>query len=429
MKHAVAAMPHRLPGTRGWIARSLAACTLLLAACSTESGVETEESFELPLFHSIDSGTRDARNASSTFVVHFHEDHLYTLSDRVQRWDWMTGAEVPLDGADTSENGPTGGGQLHFSSKDGLVGRSQGGRVYPGAATDQPLLTAEGTGYLNVTYVEGYDQFAAYDATALMFHDRATGKLALRMPVEAGITKAVGGKRSYVTALPDFRIVVWPVEPDGQGLVLSGHRGKVIEMVYSADETRLASADSTGLVLVWELAGGTEVQRFEIEVSQAVPAASLAFFPDGATLAGNGKGGDIHFWSVDTGERISTFRATHRGIIDIDISDDGTLLAVGTSWTGRYDKNRITAKENFFEDPNLLSSGGTLVFGVTSVPVARTPATNGADATPDASNGAEPQRPARKSDSRDPAPRAAEDPPRDEHGESAVGGRREARLE
>jgi len=71
------------------------------------------------------------------------------VADQVQRWDWMTGLEVPLDApaADGEpENELTNGGQMHFSSPEGFVGLSQGGRVSAGTTKDQLLLTAKGTG-------------------------------------------------------------------------------------------------------------------------------------------------------------------------------------------------------------------------------------------------------------------------------------------
>ena len=59
-----------------------------------------------------------------------------------------------------------------------------------------------------------------------------------------------------------------------------------------------------------------EIQRFGIEVRQAVPTASLAFFPDGAVFADDG--GDLHFRSIDPGEQILAFLAANDTDTDTD---------------------------------------------------------------------------------------------------------------
>ncbi len=182
-----------------------------------------------------------------------------------------------------------------------------------------------------------------------------------------GAGLAGGGRGSYLTAVLDHRIVLWPVSEEGQGLVLSGHAVRVIEMAYNADESQAASVDADGVVIVWDLSTGAGVQRIQLEVSRAVPSASLVFHPRGEWLVAHGKGANILFWSVVSGELIHSIKVARHGVLDLDISDDGARLAVGTSYAGRYDQNRTQRQGRGEYDPQALTSGPALVFDLTGL--------------------------------------------------------------
>jgi WD40 repeat protein len=84
-----------------------------------------------------------------------------------------------------------------------------------------------------------------------------------------------------------------PFEPDDPPDKLVGHTGLVRTIAYSPDGATLASGGSDGLVIFW--AAGAEVRRLDPGVG---PVRAVAFAPDGLTLA---VGGDAGLVVVDVG--------------------------------------------------------------------------------------------------------------------------------
>ena len=363
----------------------LGLCLLCLTACGGSSEPEGRlngsvnicsssnpsqdypQSVNIRCLYRLDTGSLEFQAANSTRTVEFQGDTLYTLSTYVQQWDVATGEETLPADAEVKHTSFDNDEGLHFSQEYGYVGFSDGGRVYTDISVSDPLFESRGTGYKKVAYVDGWDMFAGYDNEALYFYDRATGEFISEQPIKQGISRVIGGQKSYVTALSDQRIVIWPTAEDGEGLVLAGHGGEIIELVYSDDETLLASADRTGTVILWDLTTGEEIRRFQVEVSAAVPAVAIAFSPDNQLLVTNGKGPTVTMWSLASGEPVAELSMIKFGILDLDISPDGSKLAVGSAFGGKYDQNAQATSSADRLDPNRLESGPAFVFDISNV--------------------------------------------------------------
>lgn len=353
---------------------------LLAAACSDApsagggsqasagGGVDSPTGERYPFVAYLATGRGSPAGGTSTTDVAFDGQTLYTASDCVQAFDAHGGAELEPPGASP-------GGQpklqrdrtLHVSPSRGFVGSSHGGQAFAAASPDTPLFAAKGKGYLSIAYAEGLGEFIAYDAEALQFFDAKDGSLRTTQPIKQGITLVVGGSDSYATALPDHRIVLWPTAEGAQGMVLAGHGAKVIDMAYGPSGGQFASIDADGALIVWDLGGGTELFRRELEISRAVPAASLAFVPGARTLAANGKGSEVQFWSTENGELRGVLDVGGSGVVDLAVSPDGKLLALGLPFSGRFDQNRNTAsaRDGLWRDR--LASGPALVFDISDL--------------------------------------------------------------
>jgi WD40 repeat protein len=94
---------------------------------------------------------------------------------------------------------------------------------------------------------------------------------------------------------------------------------------YSPDGRLVATVCGEESVRLWQASTGKE--RLRIPVA----AVSLAFSPDGKTVATTGFSGDnaIHFWDATTGQERRTLRATEPGYFPtgITFSSDGKVLA------------------------------------------------------------------------------------------------------
>jgi WD40 repeat protein len=109
---------------------------------------------------------------------------------------------------------------------------------------------------------------------------------------------------------------------------LSGHRGSVNALVFSADGQKLfAAAGEPGLfgeVRQWKVSDGTLVQVFEGHRDALY---SLALTPDGKKLATGSYDQKIKIWNVETGEEVRTLSGHNGAIFDLAFRPDGKILA------------------------------------------------------------------------------------------------------
>ena len=72
-------------------------------------------------------------------------------------------------------------------------------------------------------------------------------------------------------------------------------------------------------------------------------------------------------WSLASGEPVAELSMIKFGILDLDISPDGSKLAVGSAFGGKYDQNAQATSSADRLDPNRLESGPAFVFDISNV--------------------------------------------------------------
>ena len=107
---------------------------------------------------------------------------------------------------------------------------------------------------------------------------------------------------------------------------LEGHRNWVSSLSFSPDGTTLASAGSSGTVILWDVA-----TQERIAALQGYAGRELSFSPDGTTLASAGSSGTVILWDVRTQERITTLEGPPYLVSSLSFSPNGALLAYGDS--------------------------------------------------------------------------------------------------
>lgn len=147
--------------------------------------------------------------------------------------------------------------------------------------------------------------------------------------------------------------------------ILSGHRGRVLEVAFSAQADILASSGQDLNIRIWDIQRGQELHTFrmnsvdmaDIDISlnknllasaEAIwdleslqeihvlergspQPGSVAFSPDGAVLAVGLIDQHITLWDVSSGQPMLTFENLgEKRTKMIDFSPDGKMLAVGT---------------------------------------------------------------------------------------------------
>ena len=123
----------------------------------------------------------------------------------------------------------------------------------------------------------------------------------------------------------------------GRGWTLAGPwMGRAQSMVFSPDSKLLASADDSGLVVLWDIDRGEKRMLQEPRVGIV---SSLCFSRDGSTLAGGTYGNEVKLWDVHTGELQQTCKAAatdasvdaateHNVVKAVTYTPEGKTLAV-----------------------------------------------------------------------------------------------------
>jgi len=119
--------------------------------------------------------------------------------------------------------------------------------------------------------------------------------------------------------------------------ILERHEGTVWSVAFSPDGKTLASGSGDDTIRLWDVQTGVEKQRFTGHTGNV---SSVAFSPDGKTLAsGGGWDNTIRLWDVETGTELRTLTGPEhtRGVNSVAFSPDGKTLASGRTWNWTYD--------------------------------------------------------------------------------------------
>ncbi len=123
-------------------------------------------------------------------------------------------------------------------------------------------------------------------------------------------------------------IGIWLYDADsGKELaLLTGHTAEVLSVAFSPDGKTLASGSFDSTIRLWDVQTG-ELLKTLIEHTNVV--FSLAFNPDGKTLASGSHDGLIHLSDVQTGRILKTTEHTD-WVMSVAFSPDGKTLASGS---------------------------------------------------------------------------------------------------
>jgi WD40 repeat protein len=136
----------------------------------------------------------------------------------------------------------------------------------------------------------------------------------------------------------DGTVCLWDVATGQQiNQLLAEHTSSIYSMVFSADGQTLALGKGDGTVYLWDVA--TQQQLGPQLEGHADHITSMAFSPDGQFLASGGcverssdgacVVGDIRLWSVETGQQIGEPLTENTVAISMAFSPDGQTLAAG----------------------------------------------------------------------------------------------------
>jgi WD40 repeat protein len=232
----------------------------------------------------------------------------------VRLWDLASGTSRVLAGHEKQVN------QLAFSP-DGAwlasVSSDRTVRVWNVATVEPRVLGSHEDAVTTLAFSPDSGRLVtgSWDHT-LRFWDLKTGSQLQRQNTSgAGVLQVIYSPRGDVVAsrsYKDNRVMLW----DGRTgeprdvHVLDGHQGEVLDLAFSPDGTRLASASIDNTVRVWDVATG-ESRALRGHVGQV---GTVAFFPNGHALVSSGQDGSIREWPDNLPSEPEALRAWMEGV-------------------------------------------------------------------------------------------------------------------
>ena len=213
----------------------------------------------------------------------------------------------------------------------------EGARARLGKGTIHGIVySADGSQLIVVTSIGIWTYNADTGKELALFNVRVTNAQAHAFSSDRRMFASASGD-------PDNTVHVFDLTNRQHKTTLKGHTSHIKSIAFSPDGRTLATGSSDDTVRLWDIDTGRHKTTL---IGHTYTIYSVAFSPDGRTLATAGGWAELNLWDVDTGELKTTLPDQFDGLPTIAFSPDGRILATTSSNTNDVQlRDVFTGKE------------------------------------------------------------------------------------
>jgi WD40 repeat protein len=137
------------------------------------------------------------------------------------------------------------------------------------------------------------------------------------------------GKQLAVATVSDSAdVTLFDLASGDAAQTLSGHTNMVLSIAFQPNGLTVATASADGTLRLWERAKGEQLASLEAQPGEGYYT-SVAFSPDGGLLVAGSIGGSVSLRSPINGETTGFLGPVGEGVLSLVFSADGEQLAIG----------------------------------------------------------------------------------------------------